>query len=123
MDERVLKRVVIDPGHGGSDPGTIANDIIEKDYTLKISEYIKKRLDEMGISNSITRNSDITLDAKNRTNKIKSFYGNGNDVIVVSNHINAGGGDGSCRKLTFFEKLRKIFHKKKIKYLFVLYLI
>lgn len=96
MNERATKKVVIDAGHGGSDPGTIANGITEKDYTLKISDYIHKRLDDMGISNEMTRTNDTTLDSNNRPKKVQSFYGNGEDVIVVSNHINAGGGEGHC---------------------------
>ena len=95
MDERALKKVVIDAGHGGDDPGTIANGITEKDYTLKISEYIHNRLDEMGVPNEMSRTSDVTLSASDRPKKIQSFYGNGSDVLVVSNHINAGGGDGA----------------------------
>lgn len=89
------KKIVIDPGHGGDDPGTIKNGITEKDYTLRISNYMKKRLDELGIENSITRTTDETLSPANRPSKVQSFYGNGNDVVVVSNHINAGGGDGA----------------------------
>ena len=95
MDERAIKRVVLDSGHGGEDPGTIANGITEKDYTLKISEYIHNRLDEMGVPNKMTRTSDVTLTPSERPKKVQSFYGNGSDVIVVSNHINAGGGDGA----------------------------
>lgn len=112
------KKVVIDAGHGGDDPGTIANNIVEKDYTLAISKYIKNRLDDFGIENSLTRDSDLTLGPDARPRVAQGFYGNGDDVILISNHINAGGGDGFCGKLTFFEKLRKIFHKNKIKYLF-----
>ena len=93
MDDRTLKKVVLDAGHGGDDPGTIANGITEKDYTLKITNYIHNRLDELGIPNKLSRDSDITLDANNRPQKIQSLYGNDSDVIVVSNHINAGGQD------------------------------
>lgn len=95
MDERAIKKVVLDSGHGGEDPGTIANGITEKDYTLKISEYIHNRLDEMGVPNKMTRTSDVTLTPSERPKKVQGFYGNGSDVIVVSNHINAGGGDGA----------------------------
>ena len=95
MDERAIKKVVLDAGHGGEDPGTIANGITEKDYTLKISEYIHKRLDEMGVPNQMTRTSDVTLTPSERPKRVQSFYGNGSDVIVVSNHINAGSGDGA----------------------------
>lgn len=96
MDDRTLKKVVLDAGHGGDDPGTIANGITEKDYTLKITNYIHNRLDELGIPNKLSRDSDITLDANNRPQKIQSLYGNDSDVIVVSNHINAGGLGCSC---------------------------
>ena len=45
--------------------------------------------------NKMTRTSDVTLTPSERPKKVQSFYGNGSDVIVVSNHINAGGGDGA----------------------------
>lgn len=96
MDERAVKKVVIDPGHGGSDPGTSGNGITEKDYTLKISQYMKKRFDELGIDSALTRTGDESLDSNARPKKAQSFYGTGNDVILVSNHINAGGGDSHC---------------------------
>ena len=115
MDERAIKKVVLDSGHGGEDPGTIANGITEKDYTLKISEYIHNRLDEMGVPNAMTRTSDVTLTPSERPKKVQSFYGNGSDVIVVSNHINAGGGDGAeviyalRNNDTFAKKIAKEF--------------
>lgn len=54
------------------------------------------RLNELGIENSLTRNDDSSLDSTSRPKKAQSFYGNDKDVIIVSNHINAGGGDGHC---------------------------
>ena len=86
-DDRVVRGVVIDPGHGGEDSGAIGNNQYEKDYTLKISRYMYDRLKELGIPVSITRDSDITLDNDERINKIKGFYGTGNDVIVISNAL------------------------------------
>src|SRR5574344_2728453 len=87
------KKIVIDAGHGGDDPGASANDIIEKDLTLSIAKYLKKRFDELGVSSELTRIDDTTLDPSDRVKKALSFYGNGNDVILLSNHINAGGGE------------------------------
>ncbi len=95
MDERTKKKVVIDAGHGGKDSGTVNNGIVEKDYTLKISKYIKKRLDELGIDSSLTRTGDELLDQSSRPQRAQSFYGKGDDVIIISNHLNAGGGDGA----------------------------
>ena len=91
----MAKKIVIDAGHGGDDPGTSANGIVEKDLTLKISEYLHKRFDELGIPNEMTRTSDVTLGPNDRPSKAQSFYGNSSDVILLSNHINAGGGDGA----------------------------
>lgn len=86
-----LKGIVIDPGHGGSDPGAVGNNLKEKDLNLKISKYMYDRLKELGIKVSLTRDSDIALSPSQRTKKVSSFYGNGSDVIVISNHLNAGG--------------------------------
>ena len=91
----MAKKVVIDPGHGGEDPGASANGIVEKDYTLMISEYMANRLSELGIENALTRDSDVTLDSTTRPKTAQSLFGTGSDVILVSNHINAGGGDGA----------------------------
>lgn len=91
----MAKKVVIDPGHGGEDPGTSANGIVEKDYTLMISQYMADRLTELGIENALTRDSDVTLDSTTRPKTAQSLFGTGSDVILVSNHINAGGGDGA----------------------------
>ena len=91
----MAKKIVIDAGHGGDDPGTSANGIVEKDLTLKISEYLHKRFDELGIPNEMTRTGDVTLGPNDRPSKAQSFYGNSSDVILLSNHINAGGGDGA----------------------------
>ena len=90
-----LKGIVIDPGHGGVDAGASGNGIKEKDYTLLISKYMYNRFKELGVPVKLTRDSDVTLTPKNRAKKILSFFGNGKDVIVISNHLNAGGGDGA----------------------------
>ena len=82
-------------GHGGNDPGASGNNIIEKDLTLAISDYMYDRFRELGIPVKLTRNSDETLSPTQRVNRILDAFGNNNDVIVVSNHINAGGGEGA----------------------------
>lgn len=84
-------KIVIDPGHGGVDSGATGNGIVEKNLNLEISKYIYDRLKELGVPVSITREDDSTLSPTDRVNKILSFYGNDPSVIVVSNHINAGG--------------------------------
>lgn len=95
IELRALKGVVIDPGHGGTDSGATGNNQYEKDYTLKISKYMYDRLNELGIPVTLTRDTDITLSPTDRVNKILSAYGDNPDVIVVSNHLNAGGAEFS----------------------------
>lgn len=95
MDERALKKIVVDPGHGGSDPGTSANGIVEKDFNLQISKYMNDRFKELGLNSVLTRDSDTTLSPSDRPKTVQNIYGSGNDVIVVSNHVNSGGGDGA----------------------------
>ena len=88
-------RIVIDPGHGGEDPGASGNGIIEKNLTLDISKYMYDRFKELGIPVYITRTTDETISPTERVKRILNAYGNNKNVIVVSNHINAGGGDGA----------------------------
>lgn len=92
MYERATKKVIVDAGHGGSDPGAIGNGLYEKDLNLQAAQYMYKRLQELGISASITRDEDITLSRQERIDSAFTF-GKDPDVILVSNHINAGGGE------------------------------
>ena len=89
-----LKGIVIDAGHGGSDPGAVANNLLEKDLTLKVSNYMYNRFKELGIPVSITRDGDKTLSPEERVNIILGKYGNDSNIILISNHINAGGVNG-----------------------------
>lgn len=87
--------VVIDPGHGGVDSGAAYNNLLEKDYNLLISRYMYDRFNELGIPVYLTRDSDVTLNPNDRTREVLSFFGNNPNVVVISNHLNAGGGDGA----------------------------
>ena len=79
--------------HGGEDSGAIGNNQYEKDYTLKISKYMYDRFKELGVPVTLTRDKDITLTPTERVNKNLSAYGDDPNVIVISNHLNAGGGE------------------------------
>ena len=88
------KKIVIDAGHGGTDSGAVGNGIIEKELTLKIASYIADRLRNLGADVTLTRDTDETLDPSERVRRVLNAYGNSKDVLVISNHINAGGADG-----------------------------
>jgi len=63
-----VQRVVIDPGHGGKDPGCIGkNGTMEKDVVLTISRLLKTLLEKEGLEVILTRGSDIFLPVENRT--------------------------------------------------------
>lgn len=96
MNERAIKGIVVDAGHGGADPGATANGLREKDLNLKAAQYMYQRLQELGIPTTIVRDTDETVDRDERVKRILDAYGNDPNVIVISNHINAGGGDGHC---------------------------
>lgn len=91
MDERVTKKVIIDAYRGGDDIGSNTNGIVEKNYNLELSKYIYDRLRALGIPVTLTRDDDETLSIDNRVNRIKSIYGSGNDVVVISNALTSGG--------------------------------
>lgn len=91
----MAKKIVIDAGHGGDDPGASGNGIIEKDKTLQISNYMYDKLRNLGFDVAITRTTDETINPTERVERILAPYGNGSDVIVISNHINAGSADGA----------------------------
>ena len=87
-------KIVVDAGHGGVDPGAIGNGLQEKDLNLKAATYMAKRFEELGIPVKMTRNTDETLPKSERISRILNAFGNRDDVILISNHINAGGAEG-----------------------------
>ncbi|OFZ21299.1 MAG: hypothetical protein A2X94_07560 [Bdellovibrionales bacterium GWB1_55_8] len=64
-------RVVIDPGHGGADYGTVYQDrtgrVAEKDITLRIAIRVARHLKSMGISTVLTRSQDVEVSLQQRT--------------------------------------------------------
>lgn len=62
--------VIIDPGHGGADPGKVAvNDIVEKDINLIIAGKLKVLLEAQGIEVLMTREDDEMLSKEESKNK------------------------------------------------------
>lgn len=92
---RAVRKVIIDPGHGGTDSGATGNNLLEKDYNLLISKYMYDRFKELRVPVAITRDSDTTLSPTDRVNTILNKFGNSSDVILISNHVNSGGGEGA----------------------------
>lgn len=84
-------QVVVDAGHGGSDPGAVANGVQEKDLNLQIARYMYEQFQNKGIPVTLIRSTDETISPTERVNRILAAYGDNPNVIVISNHINASG--------------------------------
>ena len=87
--------VIIDAGHGGIDSGAVGNGLEEKILNLEASKYIDKRLKELGINSILTRTADDYLPKNERIKRISTIIDSNPNkrIILISNHINAGGGD------------------------------
>ena len=84
--ERPIRRIVVDAGHGGHDPGAIGpTRVREKDVTLAIARKLARRLRETGFEVVLTRNSDRFLALEERTALANAARGD----LFVSVHANA----------------------------------
>ena len=95
MNERIVTGVVVDAGHGGADPGAVSGGLQEKDFTLDASLYMYERLQQLGIPAVLTRDSDENLSRTERLRRANEAFGGSPNAILISNHINAGGGEGA----------------------------
>ncbi|HEX7422067.1 MAG TPA: N-acetylmuramoyl-L-alanine amidase [Thermoanaerobaculia bacterium] len=80
-----VRRVVLDAGHGGTDPGASSLGLAEKDITLDIGRRLRHILEENGFEVVVTRPDDRTLKLRDRAqmaNKSRSD-------IFVSIHVNS----------------------------------
>ncbi len=87
--------IVVDAARGGTDTGATGNGLVEKEVTLEISNYMQKRFQELNIPVKVTRESDTTLTDTERSEIILNAFVDGTKVIVLSNRLNSGGGEGT----------------------------
>ncbi len=91
-----VHRVVIDPGHGGTDPGAIGRTgATEKELALALSQTLATRLRESGYEVILTRDEDRTVSLQERT----EFANRVDADLFISMHINSA----RNRKLRGFE--------------------
>ena len=78
--------IVLDPGHGGKDPGAINGTFYEKNVVLDVSLRVEKYLREKyGYTVKLTRSTDIFIERWDRAPLAKSMGGN----VLISMHNNA----------------------------------
>ena len=79
------RKIVIDPGHGGTDVGAIRGDITEKDITLDVSKRVRDILEKKGYKVEMTRDTDKTVSLQDRV----AFSEERHPDIFVSIHVNS----------------------------------
>lgn len=85
--KRVLKRVAIDPGHGGYDSGAVGpTGLREKDVTLDVAHRVAPLLaHELHVETLLTRDGDVFVPLEERTARANAFHAD----LFVSVHCNA----------------------------------
>jgi N-acetylmuramoyl-L-alanine amidase len=97
--ERAIKRIVLDPGHGGEDPGAIGRrGTREKAVVLDVARRLKKKLEKQGFEVILARDSDRFVSLADR-----SKCGNGRKAdLFVSIHANWSPNRAACGLETYF---------------------
>lgn len=82
--------VVIDAGHGGSDPGALGTTVQEKELTLSISLALARELEDRGVPVTLTRDDDSTLSLQARCDIANgTSFGLSGYPVFISVHINS----------------------------------
>jgi N-acetylmuramoyl-L-alanine amidase len=86
FDSRPVHKVVIDPGHGGKDPGARGRKgLREKDLVLRVGRALRKQLTAKGLEVVMTRDDDTFLELEERT----AIANRAGADVFVSIHANA----------------------------------
>ena len=90
--------IVIDPGHGGKDPGAVSNGYNEKSIVLKVGNLVNKKLRAAGADVRQTRTTDKFLELS----EIVSFTNRNEAEIFVSIHVNSFSGQNAHGTETYY---------------------
>jgi N-acetylmuramoyl-L-alanine amidase len=90
--------VVIDPGHGGQDSGTIKNGLLEKELTLDVAHRVERLLQERGLVTVLTRADDRYITLQDRAVIANSQP----DSVFVSIHFDEGGRSAATGIETYY---------------------
>lgn len=87
----MAKKVFLGVGHGGSDPGAVANGLKEKDLNLSIALACRDELERHGVTVLMSREKDVDETLSGKTADCNKFAPD----LALDIHNNAGGGDGA----------------------------
>ena len=85
--------IVIDPAHGGTDPGAHSDSATEKDVVLQLARSVRAALERQGFRAVLTRNDDSNPSYDDRSAMANGYR----DAIFVSLHASSTGGAGTVR--------------------------
>jgi len=97
--------IVIDPGHGGKDPGAVGKGgLEEKDITLKVARYLEKKIaKKLGdLRVHLTRNNDRFVELSQRTDIANKMLRKSENGIFLSIHVNSSLSSRISGHETFF---------------------
>ena len=78
-------RIVVDPGHGGKDPGAVRGKYREKDWNLAVGKELARLLEKGGFEVKITRSTDVFIALSERSRIANNFKAD----LFVSVHVNS----------------------------------
>lgn len=90
--------IILDPGHGGKDPGTVKGSDSEKTITLKVSTQVKQLLENAGAKVYMTRTGDTYPSLQDRVDFTQANYGE----IFVSVHVNSAANTSAQGTETYY---------------------
>lgn len=90
--------IVLDPGHGGKDPGAVKSNAREKEIVLKVANLVKQKLEKDGATVKMTRTGDTYPSLEDRVRYAK----NENGEIFISLHANAAAKEAANGTETFY---------------------
>lgn len=108
--------VFVDAGHGGTDPGAVANGVKEKDINLSIALKIRNKLRSLGVEVVMNRETDVFVDYRDTA----TMANNSKADVFVSIHQNSASATSANGIETFYHKdIDKLYgqtlHKSVIK--------
>jgi len=123
QNKRPTENVVIDPGHGGDDPGALKREGTknEADITLSLSKKVSKRLEALNdyyfqqASIHLTRTTDVNPGGKGQKNSLKSrvqFSKNSKAKLFISIHVDAAERSGADHVSVYTKKSANDLSKK-----------
>ncbi len=80
-----VRRVVIDAGHGGTDPGAVRCGVLEKSLNMRLVNFLVPKLEAMGLKVVLTRSGDTAVSLDARADRVRTENGD----IFLSIHQNA----------------------------------